>query len=307
MEKVDWIWLNGNFIPWKDGQVHLMTHSLHYGVAAFEGIRCYEQSRGGAAIFRLSEHLNRLYDSAKICVMEVPHAKENLLVATRELVRKNRLLDGCYIRPMVFMGEGAMGIAAPNNPIQTAMMAWRWGAYLGEEGVRNGIRAKVSSFRRPRGDSMLAKGKITGQYVNSYFAKREALLGGYQEAIFLDAEGFVCEASGENIFLVDQKGQVRTPDTSEAILAGITRDTVIQLLADEGIEVRTGRVARDELYSAQEVFLTGTAAEITPVREVDNRSVGAGKPGPLTQKLQATFRKLVRGESDKHREWLTEV
>jgi branched-chain amino acid aminotransferase len=243
-------------------------------------------------------------------MFEVPFTKEQLAEACRDLVKKNNLTDGCYLRPLVYMGEGAMGIAAMNNPIHVSIMAWKWGAYLGEEGLKNGIRAKVSSFRRASGDTLLAKGKITGQYVGSIFAKREALKAGYQEAIMLDGQGFVCEGTGENIFMVEsgESGPVvRTPFRGEPILNGITRQTVIKLLEDEGIEVRPGPFGRDEMYCAEEVFLTGTAAEITPVREVDDRRVGTGKPGPVTKLIQERYKQLVRGELSKYKDWLTTV
>ncbi len=307
VEKVDWIWRDGELLPWSEGTVHLMTHSLHYGYAVFEGLRCYGQTAGGGAIFRLHEHVRRLFDSSHICMLDVPFSKEEVAEACRLVVRKNHLVDGCYIRPLVYMGEGAMGIAAMGNPIHVAVMTWRWGPYLGEEGLKSGIRAKVSSFRRARGDMLLAKGKITGQYVSSIFAKREALKAGYQEAIMLDAQGHVCEGTGENIFLVEPGPIVRTPSRGESILSGITRETVIRLLEEEGIAVQVGPIARDELYCADEVFLTGTAAEVTPLRELDDRAIGSGKPGPVTVLLQETYRKLVHGELPQYRDWLTAV
>lgn len=305
MLKVDYIWRDGEIVPWDEGNVHLMTHSLHYGLAAFEGIRCYAQIDGGAGIFRLVEHLDRLYNTAHICLMQIPFKREQLVEGCRELVKKNGLMDGCYLRPLVYMGEGAMGIAA-DNPIHVAILAWKWGAYLGEEGVKKGIRAKISSYRRARGDAMLAKGKITGHYVTSILAKREALRGGYNEAILLDANGQICEGSGENIFVVS-RGRVKTPPLGAAILEGITRESVMQLFAEEGLQVEATGISREELYCADEVFLTGTAAEVTPVREVDDRKVGDGTPGPLTRRVQERYGKLVRGALEQHKDWITRV
>lgn len=306
VEKVDWIWFNGEMVPWDQAQVHVLTHSLHYGFGVFEGIRCYPQKDGGAAIFRLEEHIERLYNSAHICTLDIPIPQEQVIEACRQLVVKNNLTDGCYLRPLVFMGDGTMGLAALDNPIHVVIAAWRWGAYLGEEGVKNGIRCQISSYRRPRGDAMLAKGKITGQYVNSILAKRGAMRAGYDEAILLDAQGFVCEGSGENLFMVE-RNRVRTPFLGEAILGGITRESVLTLLEDQGIPIFTGPFTRDELYCASEVFLTGTAAEITPVREVDDRRIGEGKPGPITRQMRELYARVVRGEVEKYRHWLTPV
>jgi branched-chain amino acid aminotransferase len=305
MIKADWVWRDGTMVPFKDANVHVLTHSLHYGLAAFEGIRCYEQDAGGAAIFRLDEHLVRLFNSAHICLMKVPFTREQISRACVDLVKKNGFMDGCYLRPLVYMGEGEMGIAA-NNPVHVQIIAWRWGAYLGEEGLKNGIRCMVSSFRRPSVGAMLSKGKITGHYVNSILARREANGAGFNEAILLDDQGYVCEGSGENLFMVSG-GKVRTPPLGTSILQGITRETVIKLLEDQGVHVEPEFISRDELYCADEVFLTGTAAEITPVREIDNRQIGEGKPGPITRKLQETFRKVVRGTGKQYSAWLTPV
>ena len=303
---VDSIWLDGKLVPWKEAQVHVLTHSLHYGFGAFEGIRCYAQTGGGAAIFRLAEHIDRFFHTAHICTLDIPFSKEEILEACQEVVRVNGLEDGCYIRPLAFMGAGTMGLAATDNPIRVAVAAWRWGAYLGEEGIKNGIRTQVSSYRRPRGDAMLAKGKITGQYVNSILAKRAAIRAGYDEAILLDAQGFVCEGSGENLFMVEQN-RVRTPFLGEAILGGITRDTILTFIEDEKISLFTGPFTRDELYCADEIFLTGTAAEVTPVREVDDRKIADGKPGPITRRLQELYAGTVRGEVGKYERFLTKV
>ena len=306
VEKVEWIWFDGRWVPWDDAQVHILTHSLHYGFAAFEGIRCYKQSHGGAAIFRLEDHIERLFKTAHILTLESPFSRAEVIEACCELVRRNKLTDGCYIRPLLFMGSGTMGLAAIDNPIHVAIAAWRWGAYLGEDGIKNGIRCQVSSFRRPRGDSMLAKGKITGQYVNSILAKRNAMRAGYDEAILLDAQGFVCEGSGENLFMVE-RGRVRTPFLGEAILGGLTRESILTMLEESGTPIFTGPFTRDELYCADEIFMTGTAAEVTPVREVDDRRVGDGTPGPITKMLRELYGNVVRGDVEKYRHWLTEV
>lgn len=306
VEKVDWIWMDGELVPWDQAQIHVLSHGLHYGTGVFEGIRCYPTSGGGAAIFRLRDHVRRLLNSAHICMFEVPFTQEQIEEACRQVVTKNNLVDGCYIRPLLFMGYGAMGLAASNNPIQLVVAAWRWGAYLGEEGIKNGIRCQISSYRRPRGDAMLAKGKITGQYINGILAKRAAIRAGYQEAILLDAQGFVCEGSGENLFMVE-RGRVRTPFLGEAILGGITRETVLTLLEDENVPLYTGPFTRDELYCADEVFLTGTAAEITPVREIDDRAIGTGKPGPITSRVRELYGAIVRGEVPRYERWLTRV
>lgn len=302
--KVDWIWFDGKMVPWDDCNVHVLTHSLHYGFAVFEGIRCYKQAGGGLAIFRLQDHIDRLYNSAHILTLDIPIPKEEVVQACKDVVSKNDLPDGCYLRPIVFMGAGAMGLAAIDNPIHIAIAGWKWGAYLGEEGVKHGIRCQVSSYRRPRGDSMLAKGKITGQYVNSILAKRAAMRAGYDEAIMLDAQGFVCEGSGENLFMVE-RGRVRTPFLGEAILGGITRESILTILGDQDVPLFTGPFTRDELYCADEVFLTGTAAEVTPVREIDNRNIGTGKPGPITCMLRETFAGVVRGDVERYRDWLS--
>lgn len=307
VDKLEWIWRNGELVKWDDARIHLMTHSLHYGYAAFEGVRCYPQTAGGAAIFRLNEHLTRLYHTAHICMLDVPFPQQVLVEACKELVNKNGLLDGCYLRPLVFMGEGAMGIAAISNPIEVAIMAWRWGAYLGDEGQKAGIRAKISSFRRVGGESLFPKGKITGQYVGSILAKREALKAGYQEAIMLDSNGYVAEGTGENLFMVEPGPVVRTPARGQPVLAGITHKSVLSLLGDLKIPVLFGPITRDELYCADEVFLTGTAAEITPVREIDDCRIGAGKPGPVTAAVQERFNKVVRGEIAPYKTWLTPV
>jgi branched-chain amino acid aminotransferase len=285
-----------------------MTHALHYGLGVFEGIRAYRTKDGRLAIFRLREHLRRLYDSAHICLLKLPISEDDFAEACLELLRqqRERFANGAYLRPIAFMGDGAMGLGAV-NPTRMAITAWDWGAYLGDKGLRDGIRAKVSSFTRMHVNVNMVRGKITGQYVNSILAKREAVLGGYDEAILLDISGFVAEASGENIFLVSKNGTIRTPPLSSPILQGITRDSVLKLLRDSGREVQEVTFTRDALYIAEEIFFTGTAAEVTPVREVDNRQVGPGKVGSVTKFVQDAYFKAVRGEDPRYSEWLTYV
>lgn len=304
----DQIWLDGRLVKWEDGQVPVMTHALHYGLGVFEGIRAYRTHDGRLAVFRLREHIERLFDSAHICMMKLPYTPEQLIDACLELLRAQRELfaNGAYLRPIAFMGDGAMGLGAI-NPTRVAITAWDWGAYLGDKGIREGIRAKVSSFTRMHVNVNMVRGKISGQYVNSILAKREAVLAGYDEAILLDISGFVAEASGENIFLVNKKGIIKTPPLSSPILDGITRDSVLRILRDSGRPVEEVTVTRDALYIANEVFFTGTAAEITPVREVDNRTVGSGRPGPITQYVQEMYFRAVRGQEPRYAEWLTYV
>ncbi len=305
VDKVAKIWLDGELVDWDKAQVHLLTHTLHYGFGVFEGIRCYELKTGGSGIFRLREHLERLVDSAKILTLEMPYDVETLTEACLETVRVNKL-GSCYLRPIAFLGDAAMGLGAMNNPTRVAVVAWNWGAYLGEEGLKKGIRAKVSSFQRTGVNAQMAKSKAVGHYVNSILAKREALTLGFDEAIMLDAQGYVCEASGENIFLLRQ-GKVVTPPLGISILGGITRETVLQLIADLGLPVEERLVSRDELYIADEVFMCGTAAEVTPVREVDGRQVGAGTRGPVTARVQEAYFQAVSGEHARSAEWIAKV
>jgi branched-chain amino acid aminotransferase len=304
--RADKIWLDGKFVKWDEGRVHLMTQALHYGLGVFEGIRAYKTKDGRIAIFRLQDHIRRFYDSAHICLLNMPFSEETIAEACLELLRlqKDRFANGAYLRPIAFMGDGAMGLGAV-NPTRMAITAWDWGAYLGEKGLRDGIRAKVSSFTRMHVNVNMVRGKITGQYVNSILAKREAVLAGYDEAIMLDISGFVAEASGENLFCIGRKGNIRTPPLSSPILAGITRDTVIKILRDNGREVNEVTFTRDALYISDEVFFTGTAAEVTPVVEVDNRRVGNGKPGTVTKFVQDAYFKVVRGQDPRYSDWLT--
>jgi branched-chain amino acid aminotransferase len=283
----------------------MLTHSFHYGLGVFDGMRAYKRGDGGTYVFRLREHVDRLFESCKLCFLKPEVTREQVTAACVETLRVNAMPDG-YIRPMVYIGEGAMGIYAPSNPIHTAVLAWKWGAYLGEEALKNGIRAKISSFARHHINIGMVKAKMTGQYYNSVLAKREAKLGGYDEAILLDAQGYVSEGSGENIFVV-RKGVIHTPDLSCSILEGITRETVITLARELGFTVVEGRITRDQLWLGDEVFFTGTAAEVTPVREIDNRAIGDGSVGPITKKIQSRFFDVVRGADGSHPEWLTRV
>jgi branched-chain amino acid aminotransferase len=303
LQATEKIWMNGSFVKWDDAKVHILTHSLHYATAVFEGIRCYKTD-SGSAVFRLREHVDRLFDSAHIYQIDMPYTREQVAEAILETIRVNKI-EACYIRPLVHIGYGAMGVFPKENPTQVSIAVWPWGSYLGEEGMKNGIRVKISSFIRPHVNATMVRSKTTANYANGLLAKREALKNGYDEAMLLDTEGYVAEGSGENVFMV-RKGVIKTPPLT-AILEGITRETVIQLAAERGMRVAEERFTRDELYLADEAFFTGTAAEITPIREVDNRTIGTGKPGPVTKQLQAAFFDIVHGRDQKHEEWLTYV
>jgi branched-chain amino acid aminotransferase len=303
MRKLEKIWIDGKLVDWDDARVHILTHSLHYGMAAFEGIRCYKRADGRAAIFRLREHLDRLWDSCKIIGVKIPYSWEQVHDACLGVLRANRL-DEAYIRPLVFLGDESMGIGATDLSTHVSVIAYEWGAYLGEEGLRRGIRAKVSSFARHHVNVGMTMAKLTGQYLNSILAKREAQAAGYDEAILLDVHGYVAEGSGQNIFLV-KHGRLRTPPVSASILPGITRDSVIRMAREDGLVVEESSFARDEMYIADEVFLVGTASEVTPIREVDNRPVGGGEPGPVTAKLQREYFEAVKGAQVRYPEWLT--
>jgi branched-chain amino acid aminotransferase len=298
------IWLDGKMVDWDAARVHILTHTLHYGLGVFEGIRCYRTDDERSAVFRLPEHVRRLYESAQINLMEIPFSREAVTAAILETLRANHLPEG-YIRPLVFIGDGVMGLNPADNPIRVSIITWPWGKYLGDEGMELGIRARISSFQRHHVNAKMTKGKTCGDYVNSILAKREALLDGYEEAILLDTSGFVSEASGENIFLV-RDGVLKTPPV-ETVLDGITRASILELARDKGIPTQECTITRDELYIADEVFMTGTAAELTPVREIDHRKIGAGKRGPLTKKLQDAFFAVVTGRDRKHESWLTYV
>lgn len=296
------IWLDGRLVPFADANVHVLTHTLHYGLGVFEGIRCYRTADGRSAVFRLTEHVRRLLDSAHINLMQVPFSQEALESAIVETLRANHLAEG-YIRPIAFIGDGVMGLNPADNPIRVAIIAYPWGKYLGEEGMELGIRARISSFTRHFVNSKMTKGKTCGDYVNSILAKREALLDGYDEAILLDTNGLVSEASGENLFAV-RGGELMTPPLY-GVLGGLTRDAVVRLARDKGIPLREAEITRDELYIADEVFLTGTAAEVTPVREIDHRRIGSGRRGPVTKTLQGAFFDVVAGRERKYESWLT--
>ena len=301
---VDFIWMDGQLVPWAEAKVHVLTHSLHYGVAVFEGIRCYPQPDGRGAIFRLREHIRRLFESAHICLMEMPYSKEQVAEACKETLRGNKLNEA-YLRPIAYHSDGLMGVGAV-NPVKLTVAAWYWGAYLGDEGQKKGIRVKISSYTRMHMNSDPTRAKVTGHYLNSVLAKREALVAGYDEAILLDQQGYVAEATGENVFLV-RDGILYTPPVAGGILEGITRETILRIAKDKGIPVEERRFSRDYLYCADEAFMCGTAAEITPVREVDDRRIGIGEMGPLTKEIQATFFRAVRGLEPRYIEWLTPV
>ncbi len=296
----DWIWMDGELVPFAQAQVHVLTHTLHYGFGVFEGIRAYERP-DGSHVFRLEEHVRRLFESAHIIGMEIPATQAELVAACTRTLAVNKLESG-YLRPLAFLGSEAMGLGALNNRVRVVVAAWRWGAYLGDEGLKNGIRCKISSLQRLHVNVNMPKGKICGQYVNSVIAKREALADGYQEAIMLDTNGYVSECTGENLFMV-RGGKLITAPYGSSILGGITRDTILTLARDLGVAVEERLFTRDELYVADEVFLCGTAAEVTPVREVDRRTIGAGRPGEVTALISNAFFDIVRGTSSAHPEW----
>ena len=299
------VWLNGRIVDSEGARLHHLTHSFHYGLGAFEGVRAYEIAPGVGAVFRLREHMTRLMNSCHLVTLDkgLQWSGEQLGLACVEALRANHLASG-YLRPVVYLAHGAMGVGAAGNPVHAMIAAWKWGAYLGEDGLKHGIRACISSFQRPGHATTLTKGKVTGQYVNSILAKREALMNGYDEAILLNEQGYITEASGENLFMV-QDGLLVTPPLGMNILGGITRATVIEVASDLGLTVVERPFARDELYCADEVFLTGTAAEVTPVREVDGRKIGSGTRGVITAELQETYFDIVYGRAPKYERWLT--
>ncbi|MBI5204519.1 MAG: branched-chain amino acid transaminase [Nitrospirae bacterium] len=303
IKKTEKIWMDGKFVDWDKANVHVMTHTLHYGLGVFEGIRCYETGNS-PAIFRLKEHVERLFKSAHIFMLKIPYSQKEIENAIVQTVKINKIKE-CYIRPIVYIGYGAMGLYPKENPVNVAVSAWPWGAYLGEEGLKKGIRVKVSSFIRNHVNSQMSRGKVCGYYINSQLAKREAISCGYDEALLLDTEGYVSEGSGENVFIVRNNRLKTTPLTS--ILEGITRDSIMEIARDNGIEVIEERFTRDELYIADEAFFTGTAAEVTPIREVDGRTIGAGKPGEITRKLQSVFFDIAKGRNKKYKSWITRV
>jgi len=297
------IWFDGKLVPWRDANVHVLTHSLHYGMGVFEGIRAYK-TQNGTAIFRLKEHVKRLFNGLKIFQMKIPFTEEQIAQAITQVVRDNKLAS-CYIRPIIFIGSQKLGISPTGNSVHTAIAAWEWGAYLGEDGLNKGIRVKTSSFTRHFVNSSLVRAKASGYYINSILAHQEVAANGYDEALLLDTEGYVSEGSGENMFMV-RNGIVFTPDLASC-LDGITRDSIIQIAKDLGFEVREKRITRDEVYSADEAFFTGTAAEVTPIRELDDRTIGDGKRGPITQQIQEVFFDTVYGRNDRYRAWLSPI
>jgi branched-chain amino acid aminotransferase len=297
------IWYDGKLVPWRDATTHVLTHSLHYGLAVFEGVRAYK-TVDGTAIFRLAEHTQRLFNSGRIYLMEIPYEKEQLMAAQREVVRANKL-ESCYLRPIAFYGSEKMGVSPKGAKVHVAIAGWPWGAYLGAEALEKGIRVKTSSFARHHINVTMARAKLSGTYANSILANQEATMDGYDEALLLDVDGFVAEGSGENLFVV-KNGKLYEPELISALI-GITRDSVITLANEIGIEVRAKRMTRDDVYIADEAFFTGTAAEVTPIRELDNRPIGNGECGPITKKLQSLFFDVVNGRNPKYKSWLTPV
>jgi len=300
------IWMDGELVEWANAQVHVLTHTMHYGSGVFEGIRAYPTAQG-PAVFRLRDHIQRLFTSAKVLMIDIPFTEDELVEATREVVRVNDLQDGCYLRPLVFLGYGEMGLNPLPCPVNVAIAAWPWGSYLGDEGVANGVSVKISSWRRHDPNAVPTAAKGTGMYVNSSLAKVEAVKAGYDEAILLAPDGHVSECTGENVFIV-RNGRLLTPPTSDAgTLDGITQQSVETIAADMGLQVSHEPLIRTDLYSAEEVFLTGTAAEVVPIRAVDDRVVGDGRPGPITREIQQTYSATVRGEVDRYKDWLDHV
>jgi branched-chain amino acid aminotransferase len=302
INKVEKIWMNGQLVDWDSAKIHVLTHALHYGSGVFEGIRCYKTKKG-PAVFRLREHMERLHDSAEIYFKKVPYSVDELCTATKKLIKANKL-DSCYIRPIVYRGYGEMGLNPLKAPIDTVIAVWSWGTYLGEDGLKNGIRAKISSFVRIHPNILPPRAKATGQYINSILAKMEALDCGYDEAILLDSRGMISEGPGENIFIV-KDGVIYTPPLHASILPGLTRDSIIKIAKDFKMNLHITDVDRALLYTADEAFFTGTAAELTPIREVDGHVIG--KPGPITKKLQEKFFEITKGEDNKYESWLDYV
>jgi branched-chain amino acid aminotransferase len=297
------IWYDGKLVPWREANTHVLTHSLHYGLSVFEGVRAYDTVKG-TAIYRLREHTERLLNSGKIYLMTIPYSVEELMQAQCEVVRANGLRS-CYIRPIAFYGSEKMGIATRGATVHVAIAAWPWGAYLGEDGLKNGIRVKTSSYARHHVNVTMPRAKVASTYANSILANMEATEDGYDEALLLDTQGFVAEGAGENLFVI-KNGQIFEPEIASA-LTGITRDSVIQIAREFGLEVRSKRLTRDDIYIADEAFFTGTAAEVTPIRELDRRTIGCGARGPLTEKIQARFFDVVNGRAPAYEHWLTLV
>jgi branched-chain amino acid aminotransferase len=299
-----WIWYDGKMVPWRDATTHVLTHTLHYGMGVFEGVRCYK-TVDGPAIFRLRDHTDRLFRSAQIFGMKIPFGKEEVEEAQKECVRRNKL-DACYIRPIAFYGSNALGVAAKSNPVLLAIGAWPWGAYLGADGLEKGIRVKTSSYTHHHPNVTMCQAKAVGNYTVSILANQEATHDGYEEAMLLDPQGFLCQGSGENVFIL-RDGALHTPDLSGGALAGITRSTIIEFAHELHIPVYQRRITRDEVYIADEAFFTGTAAEVTPIREYDHRPIGSGSRGPVTKKLQDLFFETVNGRNAAKKHWLAKV
>jgi branched-chain amino acid aminotransferase len=298
LTKSEKIWMDGTFVDWDDANVHILTHSLHYGLGVFEGIRTYETSQG-PAVFRLTDHINRLFDSARIFLLDIPYSVDELVEATKETVRVNNL-SSCYVRPLVYLGYGEMGLNPLPCPVQVSIAVWPWGTYLGDEGLKHGVRMKVSSWQRHHPNALPPAAKGTGMYINSSMAKVEALKAGYDEAILMSPNGYVSECTGENVFVV-QDGRILTPPVSAGALAGITQQCVRTIATDLGIEYEVAHLLRSDLYTADEAFLSGTAAEVVPIRSVDDRELG--EPGPVTRAVQETYFAAVKGEVDRYKEW----
>jgi branched-chain amino acid aminotransferase len=298
------IWKDGKLVPWREATTHVLTHTLHYGMGVFEGVRAYKQPDGTAAIFRLQDHTRRFFDSAKIFLMDIPFSEAELNDAQRETVRANKL-DSCYLRPLAFYGSEKMGVAARGNTVHVAIAAWPWGAYLGEEGLTRGIRVKTSSFQRHHVNVTMCRAKASGNYVNSILANQEATMNGYDEALLLDVSGYVAEGAGENLFII-KDGVLIEPEVTSGLM-GITRRSVIKLAEDMGIPFHSRLMTRDDVYLADEAFFTGTAAEVTPIRELDDRPIGSGTRGPITQRLQSAFFDVINGRNAKYANWLTKV
>jgi branched-chain amino acid aminotransferase len=299
LQETDKIWMNGELVDWADATVHVGAHGLHYGTGVFEGIRCYETDKG-PAVFRLTDHLDRLHNSARLLYMDIPYSVDELKAASMELISANGLPE-CYLRPIAFFGYGELGVATAGNPVVTVIMSWPWGTYLGEEGLKNGIRCKISSWQRVGPNTIPHASKATGIYLNSMLAVTEANRAGYDEAILLTADGYIADGSGENVFVI-KDGKVSTPPLSTSILPGITRDSVIQILQDLGYTVEEKNIIRSDLATADEVFMCGTAAEVTPIREVDDHVIGP--PGPVTKELQSAYLDTCRGKSERWAQWL---
>jgi branched-chain amino acid aminotransferase len=297
------IWYDGKMVPWRDATTHVLTHSLHYGLAVFEGLRAYK-TPDGPAIFRLTEHVDRLYNSAHIYMMKIPFERDVVLEACRAVVKENGL-ESCYVRPIAFYGSERMGVSPKGATVHVAIAAWPWGAYLGDDGLEKGIRVKTSSFSRHHVNVTMCRAKYSGTYANSILANQEAIDHGYDEALLLDVDGFVAEGAGENLFIV-KNGKLYEPELTSALM-GITRDTVLTLAREIGLEIHSKRLTRDDIYLADEAFFTGTAAEVTPIRELDNRQIGNGQCGPITKRLQELFFDVVNGRSEAHLSWLTRI